>query len=64
MADIAFTMRSGVPPSSTLMLMLGAVTLIANLACLLLLWRLRGQDVNMASTFERSRNDVISNSAY
>jgi len=30
-------------------------------ACLRLLWRFRAQDVNMASTFECSRNDVISN---
>jgi Co/Zn/Cd efflux system component len=43
------------------MLSFGALALIANLTCLRLLWRFRGQDVNMASTFECSRNDVISN---
>lgn len=43
------------------MLSFGALALIANLVCLRLLWRFRGQDVNMASTFECSRNDVISN---
>lgn len=53
--------RSGVPPSSTLMLIFGGLALIANLICLRLLWRFRSQDVNMASTFECSRNDVISN---
>jgi cation diffusion facilitator family transporter len=53
--------QSGVPPSSTLMLAFGALALAANLACLRLLWRFRGHDVNMASTFECSRNDVLSN---
>lgn len=59
--NIAVKVSSGVPPSSTLMLVFGGAALIANLACLALLWRFRSQDVNMASTFECSRNDVISN---
>jgi Co/Zn/Cd efflux system component len=53
--------ESGVPPSSALMLGFGALALAANLVCLRLLWGFRAQDVNMASTFECSRNDVISN---
>jgi cation diffusion facilitator family transporter len=61
LGDIAVKLKSGVPPSSTLMLIFGAIALVANLACLRLLWRFRSQDVNMASTFECSRNDVISN---
>ena len=52
---------SGIPPSSTLMLLFGGLALAANLFCLVLLWRFRKHDVNMASTFECSRNDVISN---
>jgi cation diffusion facilitator family transporter len=59
--NIIVKIGSGVPPSSTLMLAFGGVALIANLVCLALLWRFRSQDVNMASTFECSRNDVISN---
>lgn len=59
--DIAFKLRSGVPPSSALMLTFGAVALVANLSCLRLLWRFHDADVNMASTFECSRNDVIAN---
>jgi len=43
------------------MLMFGGLALVANLACLRLLWRFRTLDLNMASTFECSRNDVISN---
>lgn len=59
--DIVVKIRSGVPPSSTLMLIFGGLALAANLTCLRLLWRFRRQDVNMASTFECSRNDVASN---
>lgn len=59
--NVIAKVQSGIPPSSTLMLVFGAMALVANLACLRLLWRFRGHDVNMASTFECSRNDVISN---
>lgn len=52
---------TGVPPSSGLMLVFGGLALVANLTCLALLWRFRTKDVNMSSTFECSRNDVISN---
>ena len=54
--------QSGVPPSSTLMLVFGGLALVANLVCLKLLTRFRHQDVNMSSTWECSRNDVINNS--
>jgi cation diffusion facilitator family transporter len=59
--NVITKVQSGIPPSSTLMLSFGGLALLANLVCLRLLWRFRGQDVNMASTFECSRNDVISN---
>jgi cation diffusion facilitator family transporter len=59
--NVIAKIESGVPPSSTLMLAFGALALAANLYCLRLLWRFRGHDVNMASTFECSRNDVLSN---
>ena len=35
--------------------------LIANSACLFLLWRHRNEDVNMSSVWECSRNDIASN---
>ena len=60
-ANVIIKIRSGVPPSSTLMLSFGGLALLANLTCLRLLWRFRSLDVNMSSTFECSRNDVISN---
>jgi cation diffusion facilitator family transporter len=59
--QVANKIQNGVPPSSTTMLVVGALALAANLACLALLWRFRQQDLNMSSTFECSRNDVISN---
>jgi len=59
--NVIAKLQSGVPPSSTLMLAFGSLALAANLVCLRLLWRFRAQDVNMSSTFECSRNDVISN---
>ena len=59
--NIVVKIGSGIPPSSSLMLAFGAAALVANLVCLGLLWRFRAQDVNMASTWECSRNDVISN---
>lgn len=61
LVNVAVKIGSGVPPSSSLMLVFGGAALIANLICLSLLWRFRAQDVNMRSTFECSRNDVISN---
>jgi Co/Zn/Cd efflux system component len=61
MIDIAIKLQSGLPPSSGLMLVFGGLALAANLICLRLLWPFRTHDVNMASTFECSRNDVVSN---
>ena len=60
---VASTMKmaQGVTPSSQIMLIVTAIALAANLGCLMLLWRLRTLNVNMASTFECSRNDVIAN---
>jgi Co/Zn/Cd efflux system component len=61
LVEIGVKIATGVPPQSGIMLAFAALALVANLACLRLLWRFRSQDVNMASTFECSRNDVIAN---
>jgi cation diffusion facilitator family transporter len=60
-AQIADKIVNGAPPSSGLMLGFGALALAANLVCLALLWRFRTLNINMSSTFECSRNDVVSN---
>ncbi|HVI97484.1 MAG TPA: cation transporter [Sphingomonas sp.] len=61
LVELGVKIAYGVPPSSTLMLIFGALALVANLSCLAMLWRFRSLNVNMSSTFECSRNDVISN---
>jgi Co/Zn/Cd efflux system component len=61
LVEVGLKIATGVPPSSALMLGFGGLALAANLTCLGLLWRYRTQDVNMSSTFECSRNDVIAN---
>ena len=61
LVNVAVKIQSGVPPSSSMMLIFGGAALVANIVSVVLLWRFRAQDVNMASTFECSRNDVISN---
>ena len=40
---------------------IGLLALLANVACLLLLWRHRTDDINMQSTWLCSRNDVLAN---
>lgn len=59
--QVVIKLATGVPPSSPIMLTVGGAALVANLTCLALLWRYRGHDLNMSSTFECSRNDVIAN---
>ena len=41
--------------------LIGLLALVANSACLGLLWRHRGEDVNMRSVWLCSRNDIINN---
>src|SRR5256885_2684311 len=39
------------------------IALLANATCLALLWKHRGEDINMSSVWECSRNDIASNLA-
>lgn len=61
LVQIVIKLETGVPPSSTLMLVFGALALAVNLYCLRLMWRFRALDVNMSSTVECSRNDALAN---
>ena len=59
--EIVLKMLWGQPPQSSLMLIFGGMALVANLSCVALLWPYRRHDVNLSSTFECSRNDVVAN---
>lgn len=60
-AEIVIKLRTGVPPATAPMLVLGTLALAVNLYCLKLMWRFRALDVNMSSTVECSRNDALAN---
>jgi Co/Zn/Cd efflux system component len=51
----------GLTPTVEVMGAVGTLALVANLLCLILLWRRRGDDINMRSAWVCSRNDVIGN---
>jgi Co/Zn/Cd efflux system component len=59
--EVVLKMLYGVTPTAGIMGIFGAIALAANVSCLLLLWRYRKVDVNMSSTYECSRNDIIAN---
>ncbi len=60
-AEVVLNLRHGVTPMAGMMGVFGVIALVANVTCLLLLWRYREMDVNMSSTFECSRNDIVAN---
>jgi Co/Zn/Cd efflux system component len=59
--DVVRTILDSSVPSAGSMGIFGVLALAANLVCFALLWQFRSHDINMSSTFECSRNDVISN---
>lgn len=59
MIEAALKLVNGVTPAAGMMVLFGLIALVANLTCLALLYRFRHRDVNLSSTFECSRNDVI-----
>lgn len=63
LVQVAFKIASGVTPTVEVMGVVGTLAFAANLGCLALLWRRRGDDINMRSAWICSRNDVIGNAA-
>lgn len=59
--QIAWKLVHAVTPSHEVMSLFALIGLVANGACLWLLWRHRSEDINMSSVFECSRNDIASN---
>jgi Co/Zn/Cd efflux system component len=63
LGEVLLKLVRGVVPGADLIGGIGAVALAANVLCLALLWRLRGDDINMRSAWLCSRNDVTANLA-
>jgi Co/Zn/Cd efflux system component len=63
LVQVAFKITGGVAPTVEVMGVVGTLAFAANLWCLALLWRRRGDDINMRSAWICSRNDVIGNAA-
>jgi Co/Zn/Cd efflux system component len=61
LVQVALKLTRGLAPGAEIMGIVGLVALAANLVCLRLLWRHRGDDINMRSAWICSRNDVIGN---
>jgi cation diffusion facilitator family transporter len=61
LAEAIHKMLVPVMPSVEAMGIVGALALAANLACFALLWRHRGDNLNMSSTWLCSRNDLVAN---
>lgn len=59
--EVVRKVAGDVTPTAETMGLFGVIALVANLVCLALLYRHRNRDVNLSSTFECSRNDVIAN---
>jgi Co/Zn/Cd efflux system component len=59
--EVALKIVRGIVPTADVMAGVGVVALTANLFCLYLLWRRKGDDINMASAWVCSRNDVVAN---
>ena len=60
--EVILKIAGGVVPQGGVMGLFGTLALAANVSCLALLMRHRGDDLNMRSTWVCSRNDVIANS--
>jgi len=63
LVQVAVKITQRLTPTVEVMSTVGALALAANLCCLALLWRRRGDDINMRSAWICSRNDVIGNAA-
>jgi cation diffusion facilitator family transporter len=59
--EVIYKTISGIVPSAGTMGIIGALVLLGNGICFLLLFRHRSDDLNMRSTWLCSRNDIIAN---
>ncbi len=61
MGEAIYKMLYPLMPNVEAMGVIGALALVANLVCFFLLYRHRGDNLNMSSTWLCSRNDLIAN---
>lgn len=61
LSQVAYRLLNPVIPTYETMGAVSLLALVANSACLWLLWKHREEDVNMSSVWECSRNDIASN---
>jgi Co/Zn/Cd efflux system component len=61
LVQVALKIARGALPEADVMGGVGVIALAANALCLLLLWRVRDDDVNIRSAWICSRNDVTAN---
>lgn len=61
LSEVVYKTISGIVPSAETMGIIGALVLLGNGICFLLLFRHRSDDLNMRSTWLCSRNDIIAN---
>lgn len=62
LGEVIYKLIWPVIPAAEIIGVIGALVLLANLVCLLLLWQHRSDDINMHSVWLCSRNDIIANS--
>jgi Co/Zn/Cd efflux system component len=61
LVQVAVKIAHGFAPTVEVMGAVGLLAFAANVFCLILLWRRRGDDINMRSAWVCSRNDVVGN---
>src|SRR4029453_17278843 len=61
LVQVAVKIARGLAPTVEVMGVVGLLAFAANVFCLILLWRRRGDDINMRSAWVCSRNDVAGN---
>ncbi len=61
LVEVIYKIISGIIPSAETMGIIGALVLLGNGVCFLLLYRHRFDDLNMRSTWLCSRNDIVAN---
>ena len=61
--EAIYKMMTPLVPTAETIGIIGVIALLVNAICLSLLWRHRGEDINMRSVWLCSRNDIIANIA-